>query len=273
MRIALKSDKETIQNDLFNLLFSKIYQLDVKDITKSFYDSLRKKVLKSRELFGKELDKLSDYDFMMFANTYYNVSVDDSEYIDIYNETNGKKYVYYGDFRTNTFCETPIITSNEGIRSSWVLTNAKIAYKVLLSDTIPFDPNREYPMDEMNKMIENKDLVLLDIVYHVDDDIDKSKYTFVDSCLYRTYPFVSCHDLYNDYFQAFIRRLRLVLTNKRKFEDIRDYFVTYKQVVDSFLSEMPYLKAQNAIAKSTLDVITSSEEYRELEDIVAPKTF
>ena len=265
MKICIKDDPRELRNEFFNALFSKIYLDDSTNVDR-FHNLLRKQDQRLKRMYNADLEKMNDNEYSAFVRNYYNITLDKDEYIDIYNETDNKEYNYYADFKTNTYTEIPIFTRNEGIHSPWVLDNAKISYEVLLDKKIPFDGNKEYSLEELDKLIQDRNIILLDVKYHVEDEIDNN-HIYVD----RIYPIQFLENCYNTdsrYFKVFINKMRLILTNKRKLEDLKNYLLSYKKAVNEFLGEMSYLDIQNKISKRALDLISSSQEYSDLEEMI-----
>lgn len=261
MKLIFKSNNEELQRELFRAMFSQLY--DDKNMDQnSFYRLFRNKVLRAREIYMTDLSKLSDIDLLKFLNLNYTIELDINDYIGIYNEVNNKKYRYVDEIKTNAFSEVPVFfNKDDGFPSPWVLTPSQIGYKTLIDENVDFDLSKEYSIDYLKELIENKDIVILDEVYHevVNKDIDIN---YIPSpALHKS------ND--SDLFQKkLINRVRTILTNKRQLEDLREYLLNYKKELDEFLSNMPYIQTQREIAEKISQMVNNSDEYSELQKMI-----
>ena len=270
MKITFKNENDKLRNDFFKALFAQIYEIDPKANVDNFYTLFKKRLQKFKEMYNYDLSKMDSCEFNRFAYNNYDIEVDLKDYLEIYSKTNNKNYCYVPELKTSTIGEVPIFNDkNEGIRSPWVLTPVKISYEVLVDTNFPFDTNKEYSLEELKELTESKDVVILEIIFHeLEKGYDTKDIPFVDIALFKAYPFKECKNAYNDYYKEFGRKLRDILTNKRKLEDLKVYISSYKEELDKFLNEMPYYALQDQIAKDALERVDSSLEYDELEKLI-----
>lgn len=264
MEVYFKNEKENLKKELFEVLFSKLYDSSKEDNSNRFYDFLKKKISNVKSIYASDLSTMNDNDFNAFAHIYYSINLDINDYIDIYNKVNNKKYSYVNELKTNIYTEVPIFKNvNMGIHSSWILTPVKLAYRVLMDDSIIFNPNKEYSVGELCELVKNKNIIILDILYDSLDTNNKN-IIFVDEP-----PFRNGQEKDSDYYREFISKLRLVLTDKRKLEDLKNYVLNFKKELEDFLSNMPYILLQNEMVENAKIIINESKDYGELKKVIA----
>ena len=264
MEVYFKNEKDNLKREFFEALFSKIYELNKEDNINRLYDLFKKKFLTAKSVYASDLSAMNDYDFNMFAHIYYNINLDINDYIDIYGKANNKKYFYINGLNTNIYTEVPIFKNIDmGIHSPWVLTPVKLGYRVLMDDSIKFNSNKEYSVEELCELVKNKNVIILESLYN-DVDINNKNVNFVDEL-----PFKNGQEKDDAYYREFINKLRLVLTDKRKLEDLKKYLLNFKKELDDFLSNMPYIVIQKEIVENVQKIINESEDYSKLKKLIA----
>lgn len=187
-----------------------------------------KKIIKDISLFLDEYRNISNNDFYRLLCIFYNISMDDKDYIDYIN------YKVNGNFDNIVKIETEVIDSyidyeGHGRDFSWWTVKVRLCMKVAITGEI--DNNKIYKIDEIKQLISDNKMYPVCYFYEKCDDrlcANRIK-NDIDYLVKKEYGLLCVNDECFDYF---MNNLRDRFEMEELFDEIRTYIVKEKMYLE-----------------------------------------
>ena len=105
----------------------------------------------------KELTTQEFYDLLSKA---YNIALTEEDYLKMLSVKNGKRYTKVSEIKT-TITRRDIVRRRDGLGFSWSPINNQIVYSVAQIDELKFSKDIDYTKEEVKKLLNQKDIVIL----------------------------------------------------------------------------------------------------------------
>ena len=267
MDAKFKINSKTLKTNLYDSLFSYIYKLENKENAENFIMTFKSIFYNLKTIYETDLEKLNNKEFCNFILSNYCIDLDIDDFINICNITNNKKDSYNPDFKTKMAGEEARISKPWGIGYGWKLEFCYISYKALLSDDINYNCNISYSKEEIEKMIQDKNIILIERVCSKlsKDDINLGTEEINE---FKTYPLSNCIMSDSPYFKTFIDILRKEFSRQRILNDLKEYMFVLKKELDCLLKDMNFIYDQKEIISCASEILNDSYEYKKYQKLL-----
>ena len=163
-------------------------------------DKYMSKLNKSRFLNDKNIN---DEFYYSILSELSNVILEKNDYLEILSSMNNKEYIKIDTIKTSLLANKRIPTS--------------ILFEIAYTKDFNYDSNHYYTIDELNNSINNKDIVLLDKLYNIDNIDFNNVNENEKSCLFEIINYI---DFLNPNSKLYLYTLKYIRNNiSEKFLD------------------------------------------------------
>ena len=178
-----------------SILLEETYKQKDEEKRDKFESILNEYVELLSKLSSPNLSELSNKEYYELMNEFYVIKFDEEDYLYALSRQNGRNYSSFKEI------DTDIVVSKEdksgyGNSIVWSKDNKKVKYIAAVSDIVNFNPNKKYSKDELIKMVNNRNIVVIGSKTIKLDKIPE------DSEVFETFPMI---DINNRNLDDFIK--------------------------------------------------------------------
>ena len=215
-------------------------------------------------LLNSDLSKMDNLSFIKVLNNLYEIELSKKDYMKIYSNIYNKNYHDIQKIQT-TMKHHVMREIGEGKEYTRYYEDVLISYNVLVDENINLDANHRYTFNELKKMVDNKDILLLEEIE--EDILGKEHY------LTEKYYFLGCYDLFESkyassaYFPYYVTFLKERFKDKRILNDTKEYLLELQNQVSSILNNDSNI-AYQIVSQGIVDILNESNVFKDYEKIL-----
>lgn len=213
---------------------------------------------------NSDLSKMDNLTFIKVLYGLYEIELSEKDYMKIYSDIYNKNYYDIQKIQT-TMKHHVMREIGEGKEYTRYYEDVLISYKVLVDEKINLDEKHRYTFNELKKMVDNKDILLLEEIE--EDILEKEHY------LTEKYYFLGCYDLFESkyegsaYFPYYVNFLKERFKDKRILNDTKEYLLELQKQVSSILNNNSNINYQ-IVSQGIVDLLNESNVFKDYEKIL-----
>lgn len=208
--------------------------------SKVFQENIKKEIMMINRLLNSNLEKLSNRDFYNLISEFYDVTLEEDDYLDIISKMYNKKFTKFVEIGTYMTFED-IKSEKYGRKSDWWRQLYQIKYIVVVSEDIDIKPDSIFKKADIKKLIKNNKIVIIErktvainekLKYNekpVAFPMTKFNCSYSDDGMYG-----NIED--NEYFPVIISILRKKFTKEKIIIDMKNYLRDLQLQINTILS-------------------------------------
>ena len=215
-------------------------------------------------LLNSDLSKMDNVSFIKVLNNLYEIELSERDYMKIYSDIYNKNY--HGIQKIQTTMKHHVMREiGEGKEYTRYYEDVLISYYALVDEKTILDEKHRYTFNELKKMVDNKDILLLK--ENEEDILGKEHY------LTEEYYFLGCYDLFESkyegsaYFPYYVNFLKERFKDKRILNDTKEYLLEFKKQVSSILNNNSNINYQ-IVSQRIVDLLNESNVFKDYEKIL-----